>query len=57
MVVKKLIVALTMTAMLASASGVAHVGSGASDVRRFSDGSNLPWRCWSAQSSSRAVTW
>jgi hypothetical protein len=35
MVVKKLIVALTMTAMLASASGVAHVGSGTSDVRRF----------------------
>jgi len=42
MVVKKLIVALTMTAMLASASGVAYVGSGTSDVRRFSDGSTFP---------------
>ena len=40
--VKKLIVAMTMTAMLASASGVAYVGSGTSDVRRFSDGLNFP---------------
>ena len=37
--VKKLIVALAASAMLVGAGGVAHAGTGTSDVRRFSDGS------------------
>jgi len=40
--VKKMVVVLAATAMFLSAGGVAHAGSGTSDVRRFSDGSEVP---------------
>jgi hypothetical protein len=42
MVVKKLIVAMATMAMFIVTSGIAHAGSGTSDVRRFSDGSAVP---------------
>jgi len=42
MVVKKLIVLLAATAMCVSAGGVAHAGTGTSDVHRFADGSVVP---------------
>jgi hypothetical protein len=58
MVVKKLIVAMATMAMFIVTSGIAHAGSGTSDVRRFSDGSAVPgaWSTLVANGAGASMT-